>query len=95
MATITINDLPASYTLDRKALANIRGAGAEWVYGWITPFVEASSRGGQAPVINFFQINNFADQMINQFQTISVLNTGANSALDVKVDESSVNNRII
>ncbi len=94
MATITINDLPASYTLDRKALAHIRGAGAEWVYGWITPFVEASQRG-PAPVINFFQINNFADQMINQFQTISVLNTGANSALDVKVDESSVNNRII
>lgn len=93
MATITINDLPASRTLDREAMSRIRGAaGAPWVFGWIRPFVEASP--SQFPVINFYQINNFADQMINQYQMVSVINSAANSTLDVKVDESSVNNRL-
>jgi hypothetical protein len=29
--------------------------------------------------------------MINQFQTVSVNNSGANATLNVRVDESSVN----
>jgi hypothetical protein len=91
MATITISDLPASKTLDRKAMSTIRGAGgAPWVFGWIRPFVEGSS--GQVPVINFYQINNYADQMINQYQMVSVNNTGNNANLTVGVDERSVNN---
>jgi hypothetical protein len=89
MASITISDLATSATLDRKAMSAIRGAGAPWVYGWIRPFVGAAS--SQFPVINFYQINNFADQMINQFQTVSVNNSGANATLNVSVDESSIN----
>jgi hypothetical protein len=93
MATITINDLPASHELDRKAMSCIRGAsGAPWVFGWILPFVEESP--SRFPVINFYQINNYADQMINQYQMVSVINSAANSTLNVKVDESSVNNRL-
>lgn len=92
MASITINDLATSTTLDRKAMSAVRGAGAPWVFGWIRPFVGASP--GQFPVINFYQINNFADQMINQFQTVSVNNSGANATLNVTVDESSVNNAL-
>ncbi|MES2150721.1 MAG: hypothetical protein V4508_13135 [Pseudomonadota bacterium] len=94
MASISIDDLPADRALDRKAMASIRGGGgAPWVFGWIRPFLE--DQGGQFPVINFYQINNFADQMINQFQTVSVLNTGANSNVNVAVDERSVNNRFM
>jgi len=45
-----------------------------------------------APVINFYQINNYADQMINQFQTVSVSNSAPNSVVTVGVDERSTNN---
>lgn len=93
MASISIGDLPTSATLDRKAMSAIRGAGAPWVFGWIRPFVPDLPR--QLPVINFYQINNFADQMINQFQTVSVNNTGAGATLNVVVDESSVNNALL
>jgi hypothetical protein len=93
MATITINDLPANKTLDHMAMSSIRGAGAPWVFGWIRPFVNASP--SQFPVINFYQINNYADQMINQYQMVSVNNSGANSTLNVKVDEGSVNNALL
>ena len=92
MASITIGDLPTSAVLDRKAMSAIRGAGAPWVFGWIRPFVAASP--GQVPVINFYQINNFADQLINQFQTVSVNNAGNGATLNVVVDESSVNNAL-
>ena len=92
MARITIKDLPGSTALDRKAMSAIRGAGAPWVFGWIQPYVSGSS--AQVPVINFYQINNFADQMINQYQTVSVNNSGAGATLNVVVDESSVNNAL-
>jgi hypothetical protein len=93
MAHITIGDLPASTTLDRKAMSAIRGAGAPWVFGWIRPFVPHAP--SQLPVINFYQINNFADQMINQFQTVSVNNAGANSTLNVVVDANSLNKAVL
>lgn len=93
MASITIGDLPTSAVLDRKAMSAIRGAGAPWVFGWIRPFVAASP--SPVPVINFYQINNFADQMINQFQTVSVNNAGNGATLNVVVDESSVNNALL
>lgn len=92
MASITIKDLSTSATLDRKAMLAIRGAGAPWVFGWIRPYLTESP--SQSPVINFYQINNFADQMINQYQTVSVNNSGANATLNVMVDESSVNNAL-
>jgi len=93
MASITIGDLPTSAVLDRKAMSAIRGAGAPWVFGWIRPFVAASP--SQVPVINFYQINNFADQLINQFQTVSVNNAGNGATLNVAVDERSVNNALL
>jgi hypothetical protein len=93
MASISIRDLPRSATLDRKAMAAVRGAGAPWVFGWIQPFVEAGP--SFTPVINFYQINNFADQMINQFQTVSVNNAGANAALNVVVDANSLNKALL
>ncbi|WP_322402578.1 hypothetical protein [Massilia luteola] len=93
MATITVKDLPTSMALDRKALSVIHGGGgAPWVFGWIQPYIDASP--SQIPVINFYQINNFADQMINQYQTVSVNNTGANATLNVAVDESSLNKAV-
>jgi len=96
MASIIISDLPASACLDRRAMAAIRGGGAPWVFGWIRPYVDGTPGGasGRSPVINFYQINNYADQMINQFQTVTVNNAGANAQLDVNVDERSVNNAL-
>jgi hypothetical protein len=93
MATISVDDLPACHTLDRRARSRIRGAGgAPWVFGWIVPFTGASQ--SPDPVINFYQINNYADQIINQVQMVSVSNSAGNSTLNVKVDESSLNNRL-
>ena len=93
MASMTISDLPTSSTLDRKAMSAICGAGAPWVFGWIRPFVEASPT--QFPVINFYQINNFADQMINQFQSVTVTNSGANANLNVSVAADSLNKALL
>src|ERR1700712_4148617 len=79
MASIRIDDLPAERPLDCQAMAHIRGAsGAPWVFGWIQAYMPRQP--GNAPVINFYQINNYADQLINQFQMVNVSNTapGAN-----------------
>ena len=83
MAAITINDLPINRDLDRQAMSAIRGAGgAPWVFGAFRPYVEASP--SVAPVVNFFQVNNsfFANQMINQSQTVNINNSGANSNIN-------------
>jgi hypothetical protein len=94
MARITIDDLPADRTLDRQAMAHIRGGdGAGWLYGWIYAFRPAQR--SPAPVINFYQINNYADQLINQFQVVDVSNTAPNSVVNVGVDERSNNTRPI
>ena len=91
MATITINDLPTNRALDREAMSVIRGGGAPWVFGWIRPFVPGTPSLG--PAVNFFQVNNnfFADQMINQIQVVDINNTGANSNINVTLDERSSN----
>jgi len=93
MATLTINDLPACHRLDLKAMSSIRGAGAEWVFGWIRPYVAATPSG--EPVINFYQINNnyYADQMNNQLQVVNVSNSAANSNINVALAESGANSR--
>jgi hypothetical protein len=93
MAAITINDLHANRTLDRKAMASIKGGGAPWVYGWIRPHVDASPSVGSS--INFYQINNsyHADQMINQVQVVEVNNSAPNSNVNVVVEEHSSNQR--
>lgn len=91
MATITINDLRTDRLLDRQAMSAIRGAGAGWVYGWIQPYVEASSNF--ASIINFYQTNNYysADQMNNQIAVIDVNNSGVNANINVNATQQSLN----
>jgi hypothetical protein len=92
MAHIRIDDLRCDRSLDARAMARIRGGdGAAWCFGWIQPYLPAQSRGAP-PVINFYQINNYADQMINQVQMVSVSNSAPNAVLTVGVDERSTNN---
>jgi len=91
MAHISIDDLRCERTLDARSMARIRGGdGAAWCFGWIQAYFPQEAR--VAPVINFYQINNYADQMINQFQTVSVSNTAPNAVLTVGVNERSTNN---
>jgi len=93
MASITINDLAVSAALDRKAMLSIQGAGgAPWVIGAFQPFVASIPNVG--PVVNYFQItNNYlqVDQMVNQFTTVNIDNSGANSNINA-VLLSSLNN---
>jgi hypothetical protein len=92
MAHLKIGNLRADRTLDARAMARIRGGdGAPWCFGWIQCYLPAQSRAAQ-PVINFYQVNNYADQMINQYQMVSVNNSAPNSVLTVGVDERSTNN---
>ena len=91
MAHIRIDDLRSNRTLDARAMARIRGGdGAAWCFGWILPYMPAQPR--TAPVINFYQINNYANQLINQFQMVNVSNSAPNAVLTVGVDERSTNN---
>ena len=91
MAAITIHDLPLNQALDRKAMSCIRGSGAPWVFGWIAPYDrDARSR---FPVLNFYHIENnfFAEQMINQFQTVQVDNSAPSSNISVVLSEDARN----
>jgi len=89
MAAITIKDLRSEHALDRKAMSFVRGGGAPWVYGWIRPYVASTPSVG--PVINFYQINNYAEQMINQIQVVDINNSAANANINVALDENSSN----
>jgi hypothetical protein len=94
MAKITITDLRVDRTLDREAMAHVRGGdGAPWIFGSFRPYMP--QQRGFAPVINFYQINNYADQMINQYQIVDVKNNAPNSAINVGVDERSTNNGLV
>ncbi|HZW14520.1 MAG TPA: hypothetical protein VFF81_15205 [Noviherbaspirillum sp.] len=89
MAALAIKDLCADRVLDRKAMASIRGGGAPWVFGWIRPYTSAPASFGT--VVNFYQVNNYADQMTNQIQLVDINNTGANSSITVALDEQASN----
>jgi len=96
MASITIHDLPDSFALDHKAMAMIRGGdGAPWLYGWIQPFTPSTPSAGPV-VANLYQTTNnfYAGQMINQFQTVDVNNTGTNANISVAPDERSKNHAV-
>jgi hypothetical protein len=83
MPSLTINDLPLNLALDRKAMAAISGGGgAPWVFGWITPYVQ-STTPSVGPVVNLYDVTNnfYANQMVNQFQTTNVENTGNNATV--------------
>jgi hypothetical protein len=83
MVAITINDLPTNRDLDRKAMSFIKGGAFPWMCGPFAPYRLDTPAFGQ--VVNFYQVNNsyYADQMINQYQTIDVNNSGANSNLNL------------
>jgi hypothetical protein len=88
MTAITISDLPQHRALDQRAIACIRGAaGAPFVYGWIQPYTPPQPSSPAFPAMNFYQINNtinntsifYAEQVVNQFQTIEINNSAASS----------------
>jgi hypothetical protein len=92
MATTTITDLPTSRALDYKAMSSIKGAGgAPWVFGAFRAFVPESARF--APIVNFFQTNNFfvADQLSVQFQTIDIDNSASNAVINVDANQNALN----
>jgi hypothetical protein len=94
MASIGIKDLHIDQSLKQQAMARIRGAsGAPWVFGWIQAYMPAQP--GNTPVINFYQINNYADQLINQFQMVNVSNTAPDANLTVNTGARSGNDGII
>jgi len=94
MTALAIEDIPCDLTLDRQAMTCIHGGNGpgNWVFGWIPPFVE-SHPSSMGPVVNLYETNNnfYADQMINQFQTTNVSNTGSNSNISVNPNEHSLN----
>jgi hypothetical protein len=95
MSCLTITDLSLNLALDRKAMAAIRGGGgAPWVYGWIQPYVPQTPSIG--PVVNLYEVSNnfYANQMINQFQSVDVRNFGANSNLNVSPDARNRNDMV-
>lgn len=89
MATLAIKDLRTDRVLDRKAMSAIKGGGAPWVFGWIRPYTATPASFGT--VVNFYQINNYADQMTNQIQVVDINNTGANANINVALDENASN----
>lgn len=91
MAAITIKDLHVNRALDRKAMSFIRGGNGSWVFGWIRPYLVSTPTAG--PVINFYQINNYADQMINQIQVVDVNNSAANANINIALAENSSNTK--
>jgi hypothetical protein len=91
MAAIKILDLHMTRDMPRESMSLIRGAGAPWVFGWIQPFAPPIASVG--PVVNLYQTNNtfFANQVVNQFQSINVENGAANSNLTVVAGENGKN----
>ncbi len=102
MGAITIRDLPVSRTLDRDAMASVRGGagGGSWVVGWIMPFVAPtgiSSHGGDVYHITnniFTQVIN-ANQATFQTQNTDVFNSGNNAAISVGPAQASTSNGIL
>lgn len=92
MATLAINDLASCRELAAAAMARVRGAGGQWVFGWIRPFVPASP-SPLGSVINFYEITNnfYADQMNNQFQNIDIRNNAPNANINVRGDQGARN----
>ncbi len=80
MTTLTIIDLALNQALDRQALSTLRGGGAPWVFGWITPSTPQTT--SFAPMVNnFFQTNNYIGQLVDQSQSITINNAGNGSQI--------------
>jgi hypothetical protein len=96
MTSLAITDLHMQRDIDHKTMSFIRGAGAPWVFGWIQPY-QPEQPSAFGPVINLYQTNNtfYANQVINQNQTLDVTNTAANSNVTVGVGQNSRNNGLV
>lgn len=92
MATLAINDLTCYRELAPAAMAGVRGAGGQFMFGWIRPFVQSSGLP-LGTVINFYEITNnfYADQMNNQFQNIDIRNNAPNANINVQGDQGARN----
>lgn len=91
MSTIAIHDLPRAAELDRRAMSAVKGGNGSWVFGWIQPYRRNPNPFGAGVVLNFYQINNYANQMINQVQNVDIHNTAANASINVGLNEASTN----
>jgi hypothetical protein len=107
MCALTISDLEFDRELDHAAMSAISGGGgAPWVFGWITPFVDRPSGGvGGATAItlvdvtnNIYEVTNnitnnniTVGQMVNQFQSVAVSNTGNGATLTVNPNSTAGN----
>ncbi|WP_321962279.1 hypothetical protein [Paraburkholderia sp. J7] len=96
MTSLAITDLHLQCDLDRKAMSFIRGAGAPWVFGWIQPY-EPAQPSPLGSIINLYQTNNtfYANQVINQYQTLDVTNSASNSNVTVGVGQNGKNNGLV
>jgi hypothetical protein len=107
MCALIVSDLEYDRELDHAAMSAISGGGgAPWVYGWITPYVDrpASVGGGAAGVTlvdvtnNIYEVTNnitntniTVGQMVNQFQSVAVSNTGNGATLTVSPNSTAGN----
>jgi len=96
MTSLTINDLHEQREIDHEGMSFIRGAGAPWVFGWIQPY-EPAQPSALGPVINLYQTNNtfYANQVVNQYQTLDVTNSASNSNVTVGVGQNGKNNGLV
>lgn len=92
MATMTISDLPASRALDYSAMASIRGAAGEWVFGATSAALRAFASDRVAPIVNLYETNNFyIDQLNVQFQTIDIDIAATTAVVDVDAEQDASN----
>jgi hypothetical protein len=87
MAALTIVDLNTDCTLDRKGDVVHQGANCPWVFGIAVPFRGRPPRL-PARLLTFTQqhhqqLSIYANQLINQSQTIDINYSGANSNISV------------
>lgn len=75
MSVIMINDFFINFILDCKVLIFFCGGGVLWVFGWIVLYVLLLV-SFVLMVNNFFQINNYIGQLVDQFQMFVISNVG-------------------
>jgi hypothetical protein len=92
MATMTISDLPASRALDYSAMASIRGAAGEWVFGATSAALRAFASDRDSPIVNLYETNNFfIDQLNVQFQTIDIDLNATTAVVNVVAEQDASN----
>jgi hypothetical protein len=84
MASLKINDLELSLALDYDAMRSVQGAGSgTWVINAFPPYFQPVA--SVVPSVNYYQITNnytLVDKMVNQYTSVNVNNSGANSNIN-------------